>query len=95
MAALITFVVKYSNRKCRYFREKFDVLPEIIYALDLLAQNTFGYRRMLKNNFFYQSCKKHSEKTDNAYAILRNMEYIEIHILREKVLDKNGVHTSG
>ena len=39
--------------ECRYFGKKFDVLPEIIHALDLSAQNTFGYRRMLKNNFLY------------------------------------------
>ena len=43
--------------KCRYFRN-LDVLPKIIYALDLSAQNTFGYRRMLKNNFLYQSSDK-------------------------------------
>ena len=42
------------------------------------ALNTFGYRRMLKNNFLYQSCNKICEKTHNAYAILRNMEYIQI-----------------
>ena len=61
------------------FWKMFDVLPQIIHAFDLSAQNTDEcYRRMLKNNFLYQSCNKICEKTDNAYAILRNMEYIQI-----------------
>ena len=42
------------------------------------AQNTFGYRRMLKNNFLYQSCNQICENTDDAYAILKNIEYIQI-----------------
>ena len=48
---------------CRYFGEKFDVLPGIMHALDLSAQNTVEcYRRMLKNNFLYQWCNKICEK---------------------------------
>ena len=33
---------------------------------------------MIKNNFLYQSCKRICKKTDNSYAILSNIEYVQI-----------------